>query len=376
MSITWIDFNDIFTWRLSHFTGIQRVVVKVSEQLIQDERFKLFIFYESSQTFYEVDKNSFPEALASNCSALRTVGSAIEFQSNDNLLFLGGSWVKPTLLKTLTKVKEKLNIKVTHFIHDVSPITVPHVHKKDSKDIILPWLKEVSDITDQYITNSEFSKSELIKVLNQNDLNLKDVKVIRLADEIMTKKASEPKAKISKPFLLFVSSFEPRKNHYLIYQAIKILKQKYPDEQLPQVLFVGSKGWNSDHLRHFLLNDPELKNNLRWLTNISDNELTWLYQNCLFTLYPSLYEGWGMPVAESLAHGKVCIASDAASIPEIGKDITIYHNPYDADDLSFKIHNFIENPVNLNQRELAIKNQYKITSWKETATEIFVALDG
>ena len=94
MSITWIDFNDIFTWRLSHFTGIQRVVVKVSEQLIQDERFKLFIFYESSQTFYEVDKNSFPEALASNCSALRTVGSAIEFQSNDNLLFLGGSWVK------------------------------------------------------------------------------------------------------------------------------------------------------------------------------------------------------------------------------------------------------------------------------------------
>jgi hypothetical protein len=87
----------------------------------------------------------------------------------------------------------------------------------------------------------------------------------------------------------------------------------------------------------------------------------------LFTVYSSLYEGWGLPVAESLALGKSCIASDASSLPEVGGDFPEYIDPTDvsawADRLSF----YIDNPDAVREREEKIRSEYVPPTREETA---------
>ena len=79
-----------------------------------------------------------------------------------------------------------------------------------------------------------------------------------------------------------------------------------------------------------MLEHSKLKEKILVLKGINDEELSWLYRNCMFTAYPSLYEGWGLPVAESLRYGKFCIASKISSVPEIAPDLTKLIDPLDA----------------------------------------------
>ena len=75
---------------------------------------------------------------------------------------------------------------------------------------------------------------------------------------------------------------------------------------------------------------PVHQRSYRALGHANDAELRALYENCEFFVYPSLYEGWGLPVAEALAFGKFVLASDRGSIPEVGGDLVEYIDPWNA----------------------------------------------
>ena len=75
--------------------------------------------------------------------------------------------------------------------------------------------------------------------------------------------------------------------------------------------------------------NPKIRDHFHILNGINDATLDWLYRNCLFTVYPSLYEGWGLPVAEALNYGKVCVAARAGSVPEIAPEMTDLIDPLD-----------------------------------------------
>ena len=82
----------------------------------------------------------------------------------------------------------------------------------------------------------------------------------------------------------------------------------------------------------------------------SDAELAFLYRNCRFTVFPSLYEGWGLPIGESLWFGKLCIASKTSSMPEVGGDLVDYVDPKDADSLQQAILRTFRERVTSRQR--------------------------
>jgi glycosyltransferase involved in cell wall biosynthesis len=95
------------------------------------------------------------------------------------------------------------------------------------------------------------------------------------------------------------------------------------------LIFVGKWGWDVAGLHEYLSNTDALGNWLYIFNGISDAELEYLYRRCLFTAFVSFAEGWGLPVGESLAHGKPCVASGATSIPEVGGTLVRYVDPYD-----------------------------------------------
>ena len=99
-----------------------------------------------------------------------------------------------------------------------------------------------------------------------------------------------------------------------------------------------------------------------------------MVQNCLFSIYPSYYKGGGLPIAESLAYGKVCLASDSSSMTEIAPGLVELINPLDTLGWIDKVRQYLLNPDIIRQREELIKTQYSPTRWEESTKEFLMSV--
>jgi len=125
-------------------------------------------------------------------------------------------------------------------------------------------------------------------------------------------------------------------------------------------------------LIHEITHDPLTKERIILLNDVGDGRLEWYYDHCLATIFPSLYEGWGLPVAESLARGRLCLASNATSIPEIS-ELPQMFDPQDVLGLCNLIMRATEGHEWRAAQEEKIRTQFKSTSWAETAEQILSA---
>ena len=170
-------------------------------------------------------------------------------------------------------------------------------------------------------------------------------------------------------YVLFVSTIERRKNHELIYKIITRWVDMGVDD-FPTFIFVGMPGWGTQDLMKDISCDPRLKGKIHILNNMTDDELAYLYESSLFTVYPSLYEGWGLPIAESLTYGKFCIASDTSSMPEAGAGLIDLIEPLDIVRWSDTILHYYTDRDDLAAKEFAIKQQYSRPRWSVLADDI------
>jgi glycosyltransferase involved in cell wall biosynthesis len=132
-----------------------------------------------------------------------------------------------------------------------------------------------------------------------------------------------------KPYLLSVSTLQPRKNYARLIQAFAKVISK---TQIPNLNLVicGARGWMADDIYH-TVERLELHNRVILPDFFSDDDLPALYAGATLFVYPSLYEGFGLPVAEAMACGVPVISSNASSLPEVGGDAVLYFDPYDID---------------------------------------------
>jgi hypothetical protein len=119
-----------------------------------------------------------------------------------------------------------------------------------------------------------------------------------------------------------------------------------------------------------LRSNKALQKKVRILTGISDPQLAELYRKCLFTLYPSIYEGWGLPVTESLCHGKVPLLSAVASLPEAGGDFAEYFDLDNCEDLVRKLERLIDDDDYRVRREARIRAEFRPRNWSAIAGQI------
>ncbi len=128
-----------------------------------------------------------------------------------------------------------------------------------------------------------------------------------------------------RPYALFVGTVEARKNHLLALHAWRRLIERHGPAGVPDLVCVGRLGWHSaDFLREYV-DSAGLGGKVSVLSSsVPDAELARFYAHAEFTVYPSRYEGWGLPVSESLAFGKVPVVADNSSLPEAGRDLAAY----------------------------------------------------
>lgn len=294
----------------------------------------------------------------------------VKFTNEDTVLMLGKPWDDPNIQKTLTNIRREIGIKVMQIVYDLVICFNPQLHHPSWTEPYTHHMIEVIKNSDKLMCISEWSAKDLSKLAVSKKLVLPEIRIIRLGDDVKGQsqtKLLKPDARIKASFIACIGTLEIRKNHALLYYVYKLATQRHV--VLPQLVLVGSKGWLSDDIQYMIAKDPDMYDRILILDNLDDDGLSWIYKNCLFTVYPSMYEGWGLPVAESLASGKVCVASSASSIPEIGGDLVDYFSPYSTDECLLKIDRYLDEKTRTLQ-ELRICNMYKPTGWDETYKQV------
>jgi hypothetical protein len=290
----------------------------------------------------------------------------VVFGPNDTVLILGKPWDTMSFIDVLRLQKLKNGFTLTHLVYDMIPSFLPHVFGKPLPENYTKYMFEAMSITDHVLAISESTKQDVIRFCSEELIEAPEISVIRLGDnpiektDVKTRKVAnlEPG-----DFILCVGTVEVRKNHALLYAAYR--EAHLRKISLPKLVIVGGKGWYTSDILYEFANDPVTKDLVRVMHKIDDSQLGWLYENCRLTIYPSVYEGWGLPIAESLSYGKMCIASKTSSQTEIAGDLIDYFSPYDAVGCLQQIEKYLDDEK-ISAKEAEIKSKYKPTTWQET----------
>lgn len=269
-------------------------------------------------------------------------------------------------------IKQRTDITLKVLVHDLIPLNSPQFVTDEHYHRFIKWLNELTAVSGHFYANSQHTQRELLAYHAQKGLPMPHTRVLTLGCDIHTKSSAplpdELIKAITMPYVLFVSTIEVRKNHQVIYDAYIELIDK--GIAVPLMIFVGRRGWKVDELLNKLDTDPRILGKIIIADKVSDGQLVALYQNAWFTVYPSLMEGYGLPVAESLAFGKYCLASNAGALPEAGGDLIDYLDPHDTHAWAQKIAYLNQNPDYIAGKCADIKARYAPTPWQNFAKTV------
>jgi glycosyltransferase involved in cell wall biosynthesis len=270
------------------------------------------------------------------------------------------------------EIKRKLGIKVVGMCYDLIPIISPYFTAIDYSQLFSIYLKDMVRCADKIICISRNTLHDLEEFLFSVNGHRPSLEIVTLGENLnaSTSVVSEKvNATCLTSYILYVSTIEVRKNHETLYRAYRKLVEMGRND-LPRLVFAGRQGWKVESLLSDIRLDRAVSGLIITLENVNDSELSHLYRHALFTVYPSLYEGWGLPVAESLAHGKFCIASSTSSLPEVGGEFVEYLDPCDLPSWVERLAYYFDNKQAIRDREAKIRSEYRPRTWSETTRKI------
>ncbi len=267
----------------------------------------------------------------------------------------------------LTEIKAK---KVVTSIHDFSSILYKEFHPKERVEYFEEYFFKNIKRSDMIICFSEFTKNEILKYFDFTEDKIKVIHHGVKSDFLKTYDDLTLDFEIPKKFILTVGSIEPRKNLIGLLKAYNNLDENLKKEY--KLVLVGFKGWENGEIMKLI---NQNKTNIHYLGFVSDEELAKVYHLATLFVFPSFYEGFGLPPLEAMACGTPVISSNLTSLPEVCEDAVLYCNPHDENDIKNQMKKILIDK-NL-QMELSSKGkkQAQKFSWEKSAQahlEIFL----
>ncbi len=289
---------------------------------------------------------------------------------HDIFLTIGAFWSVRGVGPLLQALKNS-GVIIGIYIHDIFNITDPDYFKGRDSRIFIKSFVEAVTFADIILTTSEFNKASLIKHMASRNLQPLPVHVVPLAQELSIPAIDGNVSSIvadiaNSEFVLCVGTIEVRKNPTYLFNIWKLMIRS-GRTAIPRLVFVGRSGWLVQDLMEQLEACNYLDGKIVILHDVTDVELALLYRRCLLTMFPSWAEGWGLPVGESLAHGKICITSKAGAVPEVAGELADYLDPYNARDGLEVLLRYLDDPELRRRREREIAHHFKPRSWRKVA---------
>ena len=207
-------------------------------------------------------------------------------------------------------------------------------------------------IADAIICVSQCTASDLITEFPSVE---QKVEIIPLAPTVDPSMAANEPTNAKRPYALFVGTNEPRKNLARVTEAFK----RHAKKSALQLIVVSNRGWLESSF------EPHAQ--IEYQEEISDAQLAGLYRDCRFLIAPSLYEGFGLQVAEAMAFGKSIITSNQGALPEVCDGAGILVNPYSVDEIEAAIDELDSNEIRRTEFEAIARQTSANRSWRKVA---------
>lgn len=229
-------------------------------------------------------------------------------------------------------------------IPDMSFVQFPQFTEKRNLRVLNRGVSASAKRADKILTISESAKSEII---DHYKIDPNKVVVVYLApndgiikvDDLRSIEDVRKKYGIKNKYILFVGTIEPRKNIKGLIHAFYKLSDKIRKEY--QLVIAGGKGWYYDEVFD-LIEKYEMNDEVIFTGYANESDLSCIYSGASLFVFPSFYEGFGIPVLEAFKCGVPVISSSASSLPEVGGDAVLYFDPYSTEDIRRNIERVLE----------------------------------
>lgn len=293
----------------------------------------------------------------------------VQFKKHDAIFIPWGEWWDEQFLQALENGVRDVDLKIIPVIHDVLPFTLAPQFSGHSTESLANYCRRIVPISALTLSVSKATQEDLHSWLKKQKIMPPPMEVFRLGEDFEFAKAEIPDddnfkeaGLAKKDYIICVGTVEARKNHTLIYYVYKLAKSRGID--LPPIAIVGRRGWKTEQIYDFMTQDPEVKDKFVFLHNVSNEHLSWLFDHAKLSLAPSFCEGWGMPIAESVARGVPCACSNTTSMVEIAEGYVQHFSPASTDECLAAIVDMLGEK---SQKKWRAKiKTYKQTTWDES----------
>jgi glycosyltransferase involved in cell wall biosynthesis len=388
-------------------TGIQRVQLGLGAAFAQsfDGERARFVYYDRWQSrFCEVSRQhvlgvaDLVDSNAHNDEERREFmrklkaeildAPAFDFPPGAYLVNVGTSWGFLNYFHSIREAKRRSQIRYLPLVHDCIPLLFPEFCGIGLVPDFINWITLMIEHADVILTNSENTRKDVVKTADELGVSMPSTATLYLngeygdrAENVSVETERATRAALAAhnldvgDYVLLVSTIEPRKNHALVLNAWSHMLKTRPPGSVPRLVCVGGSGWMNDAFHQQLQRDRALRDRVTVVCNVSDQVLKALYKRCLFTIFPSLYEGWGLPISEALAYGKVPLVSRISSHPEAGGDLAVYFDPGSEADFKGRLKALIDDAGMRREREEKIAKASPLRPWRDIAKEVFLVAE-
>ena len=406
-SAVWFDYTDLIQYFRSNRlpTGIQRVQIELHRAALARSqavgRPLGCSFLTERGGWVAVPEQLFAELCAASCdgspdacwdaAVLSLTGALADapmapFAAGDVLVNIGSSWWIPDYMPQVRYMQRERGLLYAPFLHDCIPILVPQMCQAGLVEEFRAWFPQAVRAADIILANSACTARDVVSVARAMTQREVSAHVVRLDARFADPLARLPEAAtarlrasvrgrlgLDRPFALFVSTIEARKNHIFVFECWAALLAELGPDAVPDLVCVGKQGWLVEYTLNWLAVHPELRRHIRLVGTLSDNDLAVLYGSSLFSVYCSHYEGWGLPVTESLSHGKVPLVADHSSLPEAGGPLALYFEPGSRPQFCGQVARLLD-PVERARLEAVVAAEFRPRAWPQVLEQLLTTV--
>lgn len=357
---------------MSFFKKVYRKLRPISQRIPYSNRIEQFLFFQPGYITIIInvilDILLFPWTIAENLQ------KKVVAQKGDVLLLMDSSWSYPVW--PVVKRAQKSGAMVGLVVYDILSITHPEFFSASLSERFKRWFNQAVENANFFIAISQTVRDEAKKYAEARcpsgnwDNRVESFQLGSIIDNVLSN--GQVRDELKKVFensneqcaYLTVGTIEPRKNHKYLLDAFEEVWIKHPKARL---CIVGRIGWLCDELVNRIKSHLKYKKCLFMFNDLSDTELDYCYEQAGALVFPSLAEGFGLPIVEALYHDLPVLASNIAIHREVGKNLCTYFDITNHDSLTEIIIN-IEKTGEM--PEVQSLQEYNLPTWQDSCREL------
>jgi glycosyltransferase involved in cell wall biosynthesis len=355
-------------WYLTH-------LLEAMSNVLEEDRVYVWMNNPTDEEKARVSENRFVTVSATHYpwAALKLTWNTLGTPSMDSLI---GRHAEVYFYPNYLPLPQKQGKKVL-FVHDLTYITNPELASQEVVKSLGRSLEKSEEKADLILTCSDYNRQQMLKIFK--NLPASKIRVIphglpdafRKPVSTTVVRQVKEKYRLDSPYFLFVGTLEPRKNLLRLVHAFLLFKQKIKSDH--QLVLAGPKGWIGDDFFEFILS-PQVVDKVKWLDYVEAENLPALYTGAEAFLFPSLKEGFGLPLLEAMGCGTPVICSNVAAIPEVAGDGAWMVDPTNVGEWSKAMERAATEPAFTEVLKLRGKARAALFRMENTARQTLAAL--